>query len=166
MYLIVGLEDSCKPLNVQSEVREKFLTLLKRLMILLAEDSRIPRTIKITVRKLDRTNKISHRETRQTNINPSLFSTKNLESTTSLSEEAQNKLLVLVMQLFKKLVDVNKPYYITLLGLAFTKFQERAYGRSSIAYTLPKILLFSRLRVLKIPNMPLNLQLGVAHIGR
>lgn len=95
--------------------------LLTRLLVLMKEDGRLPRTLKITVRKLN--NKISHRETRQCNVSPSVFASKDP------TPDAQNKLLSLVMLLFRKLVDARKPYHITLLGLAFTKFQERADGK-------------------------------------
>jgi DNA polymerase iota len=39
----------------------------------------------------------------------------------------------LIMQLFHKMVDISKPFHLTLLGLAFTKFQERKTGKSSIS---------------------------------
>lgn len=95
--------------------------MLTRLLVLVREDGRLPRTLKITVRKLN--NKISHRETRQCNVSPSAFAAKDP------TPDAQAKLLSLVMLLFRKLVDGRKPYHITLLGLAFTKFQERANGK-------------------------------------
>ena len=43
------------------------------------------------------------------------------------------------MKLFHRVVDVSKPFHLTLLGLAFTKFQEeKSSGKSSIASFLRK----------------------------
>lgn len=117
----IGLEDSCYSLSFEAEVKEKFLKLLNRLMVLVEEDGRIPKTIKLTIRKFDKINKISHRETKQCNVSPSLFTVANK---IKLSKAAEQKLMTVIMHLFMKLVDVRKPYHITLLGLSFTKFQE------------------------------------------
>lgn len=129
----IGLEDSCKVLNVETEVKEKFHQLLMRLIILVSEDGRIPTTIKVTIRKFDSVSKVSHRETKQCNIGPNLFSTDKITRMISLNEQSEKKLLSIVMNLFKKLVNTSRSYHITLLGLSFTKFKERFDGKNSIA---------------------------------
>lgn len=126
----IGLEDSCRNITAIGEVKDKLNQLLNRLMILVSEDGRIPRTIKLTIRKFDNTSKMSNRESRQTNIGASLFSVKN--DSIQLLPKSEQKLMSTIMILFSKLVDINKPYHITLLGLSFTKFLERMNGRSSI----------------------------------
>ncbi|KAF2905505.1 hypothetical protein ILUMI_00671 [Ignelater luminosus] len=126
----IGLEDSCKTITAEAEIKEKFHQLLNRLIILVSEDGRIPTTIKVTIRKFD---KISHRESRQCNISPNLFIIEKHSSNIHLNEQSENKLMSIIMNLFNKLVNVSQPYHITLLGLSFTKFQERFSGRSSIA---------------------------------
>lgn len=55
-----------------------------------------------------------------------------------LAEGAQEKLLKIIMRLFERVVDMNKPFNITLIGLAFSKFQQRKVGSSSIANFLIK----------------------------
>jgi DNA polymerase iota len=50
-----------------------------------------------------------------------------------LSTKSNEKFMALIMQLFHKMVDISKPFHLTLLGLAFTKFRERKTGKSSIA---------------------------------
>lgn len=130
----IGLEDSCKVLNAETEVRDKFHQLLMRLIILVSEDGRIPTTIKVTIRKFDSTSKVSHRETKQCNIGPNLFNTDKITHMISLNEQSEKKLLSVVMNLFKKLVNTSRSYHITLLGLSFTKFKERFDGgKNSIA---------------------------------
>lgn len=125
----IGLEDACKTISIEKEVRNKLQQLLSRLLLLVSEDGRIPKTIKLTIRKFDMKNKVSHRETRQCNINPSSF--KN-------NQPNEPKIMISVMHLFNRVIDVKKPYHITLLGLSFTKFQEASNIKNSIAYFLKK----------------------------
>ncbi|XP_036324254.1 DNA polymerase iota isoform X1 [Rhagoletis pomonella] len=138
----IGLEDSCRPISVRTEVEERFRLLLMRLVEQVADDGRIPVAIKIILRKFDRQKKTSHRETKQVNILPSLF--KSLPYTESggpkviLADGSQEKLLKIILRLFERVVDLTKPFNITLIGLAFSKFQQRKLGSSSIANFLIK----------------------------
>ncbi|XP_049959863.1 DNA polymerase iota isoform X2 [Schistocerca serialis cubense] len=133
----ISLEDGCRKVNLESEVRSKFSVLLQRLMVLLNEDGRIPCAVKVTVRKYDSVTKVSHRESKQCNIPPSFFTTANCEQ---LSSDVTEKLTSSVMQLFHKMVNISKPFHLTLVGVGFTKFQERKTGKSSIASFLKKDL--------------------------
>ncbi|XP_004536870.1 DNA polymerase iota [Ceratitis capitata] len=138
----IGLEDSCRPISVRTEVEERFRLLLLRLLEQVAEDGRIPIAIKVVLRKFDSQKKTSHRETKQVNILPSLF--RSLPCSESggpkvvLAEGAQEKLLKIILRLFERVVDLTKPFNITLIGLAFSKFQQRKLGSSSIANFLIK----------------------------
>lgn len=134
----IGLEDSCKSISVETEVQDKFRQLLHRLMVLVGEDGRIPRTLKMTVRKFDTVRRQSHREQRQCNISPTLFSAAH--SSVQLAAGAEDKVMASIMNLFHKLVNISRPFHVTLLGLAFTKFQERLHGKHSIASFLMKNL--------------------------
>jgi DNA polymerase iota len=118
----IGLEDSCKPISIKGDVEEKFRMLLTRLVKQIAEDGRVPVTLKVTVRKVD-AKRQSHRETKQCNVLSSLF--KVMNGRIFLADGAQDKLLKIVMRLFERSVNLKEPFNITLLGLAFTKFQER-----------------------------------------
>lgn len=126
----IGLEDSFKTVSVRSEVEEKFSALLQRLLVLVREDGRIPVSLRVTLRKKDAKRLSSHRESRQCQISPSIFTISN--STLAVTPAGQQKLLTIIMRLFNKLIDLSKPFHLTLVGLAFTKFQERMTGRSSI----------------------------------
>ncbi|XP_013118631.2 DNA polymerase iota isoform X1 [Stomoxys calcitrans] len=138
----IGLEDSCKPISVRTEVEERFRLLLLRLMEQVAEDGRIPICIKVVLRKFDVQKKSSHRETKQANILPSLFKSFPCSDSGApkviLADGSQEKLLKIIMRLFERVVDLNKPFNITLIGLAFSKFQQRKVGSSSIANFLIK----------------------------
>ncbi|XP_037949439.1 DNA polymerase iota-like [Teleopsis dalmanni] len=138
----IGLEDSCKPISVSSDVEERFRLLLMRLLEQVSDDGRIPIAIKVILRKFDPQKKTSHRETKQANILPSLFKTTACTDTggakVTLVDGAQDQLLQVVMRLFERVVDLKKPFNITLIGLAFSKFQQRKVGSSSIANFLIK----------------------------
>ncbi|XP_044728676.1 DNA polymerase iota [Chrysoperla carnea] len=131
--LSIGLEDSCRNINGKSEVEIKFKQLLTRLIELVAKDGRIPTTLKVTVRKFDKS-QTSHREQKQTSIPPSIFT----NFTSTLTEKSEKKILLIIMKLFHKIVDVNKPFHITLLGLSFTKFLDRLNNKNTIASFLMK----------------------------
>lgn len=128
----ISLEDSCRSISFRTDVEEKFRLLLIRLVNQVAEDGRIPLAVKIIVRKYDAAKKSSHRETKQANILPSLFKEQG-NGKVVLVEHGQEKLLQIVMRLFERVVNLKLPFNITLLGLAFTKFQERNLKSRSIA---------------------------------
>lgn len=126
----IGLEDSFKTVSVKSEVEERFAALLQRLLVLVREDGRIPVSLRVTLRKKDVKRLCSHRESRQCQVSSSIFTINN--GTPTVTEAGQQKLMTLIMRLFNKLIDLSKPFHLTLVGLAFTKFQERMTGRGSI----------------------------------
>ncbi|CAH0689999.1 unnamed protein product [Spodoptera exigua] len=126
----IGLEDSFKIVSVRSEVEDKFTALLQRLLVLVREDGRIPVSLRVTLRKKDAKRLSSHRESRQSQISPSIFTLTS--GTLTVTEAGQQKLMNIIMRLFNKLIDLTKPFHLTLVGLAFTKFQERMTGRGSI----------------------------------
>lgn len=128
----ISIEDSCRSISFRADVEEKFRLLLIRLVNQVSEDGRIPMVVKITVRKYDAVKKTSHRETKQANILPSLFKDAG-NGKIVLVEHGQEKLLKIVMRLFERVVNLKLPFNITLLGLAFSKFQEHRRMTRSIA---------------------------------
>lgn len=150
----IGLEDALpisKPMTLKKDVEEKFRLLLVRLLTQVAEDGRIPITVKITVRKFDAVKKTNHRETKQCNLPSNLFK-PTVNSHITVKEGGQETILNIVMKLFERLVDLEKAFNITLLGLAFSKFQELQKGlrNSTIANFLIKK---SDLEVQSITNL-------------
>ncbi|KAH8417752.1 hypothetical protein KR222_005330 [Zaprionus bogoriensis] len=157
----ISVEDACKTISVHTDVTDKFRLLLKRLMEQVAEDGRIPIAIKVVLRKFDSQKKSSHRETKQANILPSLFKTSECAGETGvckvqLADGALDKLLKIIMRLFERIVDLNKPFNITLIGLAFSKFQERKVGSSSIANFLIKKADLEVQSITSLTNTSLN----------
>lgn len=128
----ISFEDSCRSISFRADVEEKFRLLLIRLVNQVAEDGRIPLVVKIMVRKFDAVKKTSHRETKQANIMPSVFRQMG-NGKVVLIENGQEKLLKIVMKLFERVVNLKMPFNITLLGLAFSKFQERSLATRSVA---------------------------------
>ncbi|XP_029164365.1 DNA polymerase iota [Nylanderia fulva] len=129
----IGLEDGFKSVSLVAEVESRLGALLRRLTELAMEDGRIPIAMRITVRKHDLNKPTSgKRETRQCAL------PKHLLPSTKTGVYDHSKMLTLSMKLFHRIVDVSKPFHLTLLGVAFTKFEERSYGRSSITSFLRK----------------------------
>ncbi|KAG7202862.1 hypothetical protein KM043_010012 [Ampulex compressa] len=129
----IGLEDGFKNVSLVAEVESRLGALLRRLTELAMEDGRIPLAIRITVRKHDFNKPASgKRETRQCAL------PKHLLPSTKSGIYDHAKMLALAMKLFHRTVDVSKPFHLTLLGVAFTKFEERSSGRSSITSFLRK----------------------------
>ncbi|TGZ32408.1 DNA polymerase iota [Temnothorax longispinosus] len=129
----IGLEDGFKSVSLVAEVESRLGALLRRLTELAMEDGRIPIAMRITVRKHDLNKPTSgKRETRQCAL------PKHLLPSTKNGVYDHHKMSILAMKLFHRIVDVSKPFHLTLLGVAFTKFEERSYGRSSIAPFLCK----------------------------
>ncbi|XP_047352559.1 DNA polymerase iota-like [Vespa velutina] len=126
----IGLQDGFKSVSLVGEVESRLSALLRRLTELATEDGRIPIAMRITVRKHD-FNK-PKRETRQCAL------PKHLLPSTKSGVYDHAKMLTLAMKLFHRAVDISKPFHLTLLGVAFTKFEERSYGRSSITSFLRK----------------------------
>lgn len=118
----IGLEDAFKKVSSIAEVRIKYHTLLGRLLKLLAEDGRVPGALKVSVRKFDKELRFGHRETKQVPLLASLFST----GVKNITERTKSDLMNLIINLFHKMVDVSKPFHLTLVGVGFTKFIERA----------------------------------------
>lgn len=132
----ISLEDACKSISLRAEVEDKFRVLVTRLAVLIADDGRIPISIKIILRKFDGAKRVSHRETKQVNIQPTIF--KEVDGKIQLVDGGQQILLDVVMKLFEKTIDMKKSFNITLLGLAFTKFQQQSKGGRIANYFIKK----------------------------
>ncbi|KAJ8673420.1 hypothetical protein QAD02_004682 [Eretmocerus hayati] len=137
----IGIEDGFKKVSLVDEVESRLSALLRRLTELAAEDGRIPVSVRLSVRKIDSVSKSSSymgkRESRQCTLPQYLVpSSKGAKGAHLYNHQ---KILALIMKLFHRLVDVSKPFHLTLLGLAFSKFQEeKSSGKCSIASFLRK----------------------------
>ncbi|BFY98096.1 hypothetical protein BsWGS_01136 [Bradybaena similaris] len=104
----------CKDIaDAEQRIRELTTNLLKRI----AEDGRIPQTVRLTIRRVP--NKY-HRETRQCPVPSGIF-TKFLQS--GVAEAVVEQLMPILMNLFSKLVDPSKAFHLTLIGVCFAKMK-------------------------------------------
>lgn len=132
----VGLEDSFNLLSRREDVEEKFRDLLPHLVLRIQDDVRIPQSLRVTVRKYDVVKKLSTRESKQFALLPSSF--KFVNDIIQLSDGSDVNILRNVMILFDRMVDKKQKYFINLVGLCFTKFQEQKRGVGSIFSFLKK----------------------------
>ncbi|XP_045595599.2 DNA polymerase iota isoform X1 [Procambarus clarkii] len=124
----IRIEDAVRKVTSVGEVRDKYYTLLERLLKLLADDGRVPASIRVLVRKLDAAKRFGHRETKQAPISSSLFST----GVINVSDSIKSILMNIIMGLFHKMVNTSKEFHLTLVGVGFNKFIERAQDAQTI----------------------------------
>lgn len=126
---VIGLEEASKGLYSMKDINSKLHSLIERGLKLIQEDGRFPTTLRVSVRKYSKSEEYTkQRESKQCAINPSMF---RLNS-------CKEQILKLALSLFEKLVDHTKPFHLTLIGLAFTKFQEELPVKSSLLQFLTK----------------------------
>lgn len=126
---VIGLEEASKGLYSMEDIHSKLHSLIERGLKLIQEDGRFPTTLRVSVRKYSKSEEYNRqRESKQSPINPSVFR----------QNSCKEQIYELALSLFKKLVDHSKPFHLTLIGLAFTKFQEELPAKSSLLQFLRK----------------------------
>ncbi|KAM6036600.1 DNA polymerase iota isoform 3-T3 [Theristicus caerulescens] len=112
-------EDSFKKCSSEVEVKEKIEELLPNLLDRIYKDGRQPRTVRLTIRQFSATDKWFHRESRQCPIPPHLIQKFGKESSNVLSP-----LVDILMKLFRKMIDVDLPFHLTLLSVCFSNLKD------------------------------------------
>ncbi|XP_068217173.1 DNA polymerase iota-like isoform X2 [Palaemon carinicauda] len=132
----LGIEDAFTVTKVTSYeiIKSKYEALLERLLKLLADDGRVPSSLKVVVRKSDGIVKFGPRESKQIALSGSFFS----KGVINISENTKSSLYSLIISAFNKMVDINKPFCLTLVGLGFTKLIEQPSEKKSIAQFFKK----------------------------
>jgi len=127
---IIGLEDRFMGIYDKEGVREKLVWLLNRLGVLLGEDGRKATTLKVTVRDYfkDKLVKKFSKESRQCKVSPRLLVAAGGEFKPNILQE----LVMVSLGLVSKMVEFDKEFHITLLGVAVTDFVEQAELKGSI----------------------------------
>ena len=120
--LSIGLEDRFMKISEKSECFDKLKWLLRRLAILVHEDGRVPQVIKVTVRDFYKDKEIRkfHKESRQSKIDQQLF--QNLRNSAELEIDTEHKILQVMMGLLSKMVNFDKYFHLTLIGISVTDF--------------------------------------------
>ncbi|NXN33021.1 POLI polymerase, partial [Nycticryphes semicollaris] len=130
-------EDSFKKCSSEVEVKEKIEQLLRSLLDRIYRDGRQPRTIRLTLRQFSATEKGFHRESRQCPIPPHLIHRFGKESSNLISP-----LLDVLMKLFRKMIDVDLPFHLTLLSVCFSNLKDLPSSKKgSIGFYLKQMSL-------------------------
>ncbi|XP_075582511.1 DNA polymerase iota isoform X3 [Pelecanus crispus] len=112
-------EDSFKKCSSEVEVKEKIEELLSNLLDRIHKDGRQPHTVRLTIRQFSSTDKWFHRESRQCPIPPHLIQKFGKESSNVISP-----LVAILMKLFRKMIDVDLPFHLTLLSVCFSNLKD------------------------------------------
>ncbi|KAJ8415629.1 hypothetical protein AAFF_G00426090 [Aldrovandia affinis] len=113
-------EDSFKKVSTETEVSEKIKELLCSLLDRMHKDGRQPGTIRLTIRRFSATNKWFSRESRQCPI-PNPIGKKILSG----SQDAETSLVIIALKLFRKMIEKNTPFHLTLINVCFCNLQAR-----------------------------------------
>ncbi|XP_074787507.1 DNA polymerase iota isoform X2 [Athene noctua] len=111
-------EDSFKKCSSEVEVKEKIEELLPNLLARIHRDGRQPHTVRLTIRQFS-TDKWFSRESRQCALPPHLSQKFGKESSNIISP-----LVDLLMKLFRKMIDVDVPFHLTLLSVCFSNLKD------------------------------------------
>ena len=113
-------EDSFKKCSSVEDARKRISNLIEGLLPRISSDGNVPDTVKVTVRR--QTDNSHKRESRQCRLpHPFSFADK---------EKAKEELLSTCLHLFSKVIDVKKPFHLTLLGITLTNFQKSSNVQS------------------------------------
>ena len=113
-------EDSFKKCSSLDDARKRLKGLIDGLLPRVSYDIGIPQTVRVTVRKQE--DKVYKRESRQCQV-PNTVSFNDKEKT-------QDLLLAICLSLFNKVVDVKKPFHLTLIGVSLTNFHKPHVAQS------------------------------------
>lgn len=107
-------EDSFKKCSTLDNARKRLVNLIEGLLSRISSDIGIPQTVRVTVRR--QTENSYKRESRQCRLQHIIsYDDK---------DKARVTLLTTCLQLFNKLVDVKKPFHLTLLGVSLSNFHK------------------------------------------
>ncbi|NWI66534.1 POLI polymerase, partial [Todus mexicanus] len=112
-------EDSFKKCSSEAEVKEKMEELLPNLLDRISKDGRQPRTVRLSIRQFSSTPRWFSRESRQCPLPPHLLQKLRKESSSAVAP-----LVDILMKLFRKMIDVELPFHLTLLSICFSNLQE------------------------------------------
>lgn len=113
-------EDSFKDCSTVDDARKRLKGLVEGLLPRVSWDIGIPQTVRVTVRRPEE--KSYKRESRQCALPRTISFTD--------KEKAGDMLLDVCFSLFKKVVDVKKPFHLNLLGVSLTNFRKPCLAQS------------------------------------
>ncbi|XP_010001082.1 PREDICTED: DNA polymerase iota [Chaetura pelagica] len=128
-------EDSFKKCSSEEEVKKKLEELLPNLLDRIQKDGRQPHTVRLTIRQFSSTNRWFSRESRQCPIPPQLLQKIGKEGSNIVSP-----LVNVLMKLFRKMIDVDLPFHLTLLSVCFSNLKDHPSSKKgSIGFYLKQM---------------------------
>ncbi|XP_051898193.1 DNA polymerase iota [Pristis pectinata] len=127
-------EDSFRKCSSLVEIRMKLAELLISLLIRLQKDGRVPRTIRLTIRRSSTTNKWFNRESRQCPVPNQLMQKLNTGAC-----ELVAPLVDILIKLLQKMVDTKSQFFVSLLNVCFSNLMQPILSspiRGSIGFYL------------------------------
>ncbi|XP_059845699.1 DNA polymerase iota isoform X1 [Hypanus sabinus] len=114
-------EDSFRKCSSLVEIRTKLEELLINLLIRLQKDGRVPRTIRLTIRRSSATNQWFNRESRQCPVPNQLMPKLNTGTC-----ELVPPLVDILIKLLQKMVDTRYLFFVSLLNVCFSNLMQPA----------------------------------------
>ncbi|KAM6471063.1 DNA polymerase iota isoform 2-T2 [Liasis olivaceus] len=126
-------EDTFRKCSSEAEVKKKIEELLTNLLDRLYKDGRKPHTIRLIIRQFSDTNKWCNRESRQCPIPSHLAQRIGTEDTS-----VKAHLVSILMKLFRKMINVEVPFHLTLLSIHFSNLKAPPASKESIQFYLTR----------------------------
>ena len=113
-------EDSFKKCSTLEDARTRLINLIEGLLLRVSSDAGVPDTVRVTVRR--QADSSYRRESRQCRL-PHNISFAN-------KDKARDELLTACLHLFNKVIDIKKPFHLTLLGVTLSNFHKSSVAQS------------------------------------
>ena len=118
----IGCEDTIQKVFNKDDIMRAIRTILTRVWGLVQRDTRLPSTIKLTIRKKNLNNNINERFSREISFDNSFLGKGTSSFDLDISQE--NKMISLIESLLMKIINNNDPIEVNLVGLSFSNFVE------------------------------------------
>ncbi|ESO88179.1 hypothetical protein LOTGIDRAFT_219556 [Lottia gigantea] len=128
-------EDSYRDLNNIKDIEKEIDILVDNVLKRVVEDGRNPQTLRVTIRKsILKDDKLvidyGNRESRQCPLSQTIFNNKDTSTW-------KTPIVELAISLLNKMVDVTKPFHLTLINICFTKFLKTCSKDISTFFSSP-----------------------------
>ena len=113
-------EDSFKCCSTLEDATKRLRGLVKGILPRISSSTTLPQTVRVSIRR--RGEKSHKRESRQSALPQAICFAD--------EEKAGDLLFEVCVSLFKKVVDVSKPFHLSLLGISLTNFYKPSSGQA------------------------------------
>ncbi|XP_055891342.1 DNA polymerase iota-like [Biomphalaria glabrata] len=128
-------EDSFQCCNTFDDAERRIKGLIHSLLLRVCEDGRVPQTVRLTIRRIchgaQTWEKYRKRESRQCPVPRSIFT--GIHNNLHSIDAACDLIMPILINLFKKLVNIAKPFHLTLINIGFTNLVKCTEEKSKIS---------------------------------